>query len=238
MPLRRSDIDKGKVLGVWGLKHSESGKRMYSKRAVAKLLNMSRNSVDAITRKMKRRRDMDKHRKATAAQKKKRGVHKQFVADVERLARSRRVDAPELPACCSVRQIHTALRVENNNVAPSISSIRRALHEAKLANYVRPACTLSTEAARVKRLGFCNDWLGWRIKRYGSRMVFSDEHWMSSNDFGCRTMWVEKKEDLIGRRTLARNNAQSFQIWAAIGFNWRSPIVFFDEKKVPLKKGE
>jgi len=69
-------------------------------------------------------------------------------------------------------------------------------------------------------------------KRYkmtcGKRFVFSDEHFVTTNDHTCKTQWVAKGErsELVPRVHKSRYNIPSVMIWGAIGFNYKSPLVF------------
>lgn len=70
-------------------------------------------------------------------------------------------------------------------------------------------------------------------KTDGKLFVFSDEHYVTTNDHTCRTMWVKKgdKHSLVPRVKKSRYNIPSVMIWAAIGYNYKSPIVFIHKKE-------
>lgn len=70
----------------------------------------------------------------------------------------------------------------------------------------------------------------WR-RRDPSIIVFSDEHYISTNDHSVRTMIVRPGDQPLPLDSQRRQNVPYFQIWAAIGVGWRSPLVFF-----PLRK--
>lgn len=70
------------------------------------------------------------------------------------------------------------------------------------------------------------------------RIVFSDEHFITTNDHTTRTMWVLKKsangarkEQPVPRIRKSRYNVPSVMIWAAIGVDFRSTLVFIPKKK-------
>lgn len=58
-------------------------------------------------------------------------------------------------------------------------------------------------------------------------MIFSDEHFISTNDNSTRTMLVGPGETPLPREVQRRQNVPNCQVWAAIGFGWRSPLVIF-----------
>lgn len=69
------------------------------------------------------------------------------------------------------------------------------------------------------------------------RIVFSDEHWLTTNDHTCSTMWVPKdftkaqvKGALIPRVKKARYNIPSVMIFAAIGVGFKSDLVIIPRK--------
>lgn len=61
---------------------------------------------------------------------------------------------------------------------------------------------------------------------------------MSTNDHSSKRMFVQKGEKPLPLDVQRRQNVPSFQIWAAVGYNWRSPIVFFPLHDGPSTKGK
>ena len=97
----------------------------------------------------------------------------------------------------------------------------RDLRSVGMRSYVRPHHPNLKDAER--RLQFAKRW-----RRFDpSRIVFSDEHFISTNDNTHRRMIGASKDEILPRERQRRQNIPNFQIWAAIGVGWRSPLVFF-----------
>lgn len=114
------------------------------------------------------------------------------------------------------------------------STIHTDLSET-CVNRVRPKqpfdgehCVLLRKALKRK----ANRMRGW------DKYVFSDEHWITVNDHTTRTQWVVKRadgtinrEDLVPIIRRSRYNIPSFMVWAAIGVNFKSRLIFIPRKK-------
>lgn len=68
--------------------------------------------------------------------------------------------------------------------------------------------------------------------------VFSDEHYVTTNDHTTRTMWLPKAQKgkkraqkAIPRIRKSRFNIPSIMIWAAVGKDYKSPLVFIEKRK-------
>jgi hypothetical protein len=59
-------------------------------------------------------------------------------------------------------------------------------------------------------------------------IVFSDEHYVDTNDRSSRKQWVRCCSKLHPRTRLSRFNVPSVQIWAAVGYDYKSELVFVD----------
>lgn len=113
------------------------------------------------------------------------------------------------------------LRLLERGIVVSKSTVTRDLHSLKLTPYVRPAVpTLSRDPERV---AFARR----HQKTSSDNIVFSDEHFVTINDRGARTMWCRCKEDVCPRENQRRQNVPNFMIWGAIGVGYRSPLVIF-----------
>ena len=66
---------------------------------------------------------------------------------------------------------------------------------------------------------------GWTDAKKRS-IVFTDERFISANNHTTRTMRA-RTPSRSPRAHNGRQNVAHFQIWAAIGWNWKSKIVFF-----------
>ena len=71
-----------------------------------------------------------------------------------------------------------------------------------------------------------------RPKKDFRRVVFSDESWVTTAETGCRTQWAKSREKVRPVERRARVNVASVQIWAAIGYNYRSELIIFPTRKV------
>lgn len=122
---------------------------------------------------------------------------------------------------------------ENGGFWVSPQSVRRYAKACGFKNYkrgVRPCAPSPARQHFVKRQ------LEQRTTSFDLH-IFSDEHFVSVNDYGKRTQYAKSRAKVIKRVRKSRYNVPRAQIWAAIGINWRSKIVFFPEKeKVAGKK--
>ena len=101
--------------------------------------------------------------------------------------------------------------------------------------YVRPkrAEAGSNPDAVKRRLAFARS-----CKRRYSRLapgvpfsrlfVFSDEHVSTANDHSNRFMYARRRSEALPRERKATHNTSNVQIWAAIGYNFKSKLVFTD----------
>lgn len=114
-------------------------------------------------------------------------------------------------------------------------SARQILRDLKRVGVVsrsrRKHPAMQNQAARKS---FAKTW----SKKSAKRNVFSDEHFVSTNDHSSKRMFVQKGEKPLPLDVQRRQNVPSFQIWAAVGYNWRSPIVFFPLHDGPSTKGK
>ncbi len=67
--------------------------------------------------------------------------------------------------------------------------------------------------------------------RSPNKIVFSDEHFVSTNASTTHKMIVKKGARPVPKSSKRRQNIPNFQIWAAIGHNYKSPIVIFPIRK-------
>ena len=155
----------------------------------------------------------------------KRGRSKKDVAEIEKmcvkLAKTTLKHAGRtIPAFPSAKRIATELR-KKQNIAISASTVLRYLARRGYVSRVRPRHPALRNAANRKR--FAGEWEG----KPTSGLLFSDEHWISTNDFTMRMMFVKKGTMPIPRDVQRRQNIPNFQLWGAVGVNWRSKLVFF-----------
>jgi len=113
----------------------------------------------------------------------------------------------------------------------SLSTIGRRLKSAGLRSIVRPKVPFAQENIQ-RRKNFVKNHPEFKNVAYISTMLFSDEHFVTSNDETSRTMWVTKgKRHLaIPRERKSKHNAVCSQFWAMIGHNYKSPLIWVDFK--------
>lgn len=129
-----------------------------------------------------------------------------------------------------------ALKAEcaRRGVVVKKEALRRDLHKSGLKSLVRGK---RPSLPYKERTSFCEKWLkNNKSKEEASRICFSDEHEMTVNNHGSRLQWVKCRADLEERVSADKRNIPRFQLWAAIGYNWRSEIVILP--KVDAETGQ
>ena len=139
----------------------------------------------------------------------------------------------KLPAFPSTRTIAVELR--RRKLPCAHTTVMRVLRQCGLKSYVRPKAPTLDERVFAKRLEFCNLWAS-KNPAFIRRLVFSDEHWVTTNDHTTRTQCARGKKKTIARESKNTFNIPSFMIWGAIGVGWRSRLVFI--KKRGPRSGE
>jgi hypothetical protein len=109
----------------------------------------------------------------------------------------------------------------------SVCTTRRDLKAKGFRSLMRPKRPFDHEKHAVARAVFCKR-ADWKSVAVTDALVFSDEHFIDSNDHGCRSQWVSERDSLLPVIEMSRFNVASIMIWAAIGVGWRSKIVFLD----------
>ncbi|MDE2343225.1 MAG: transposase [Betaproteobacteria bacterium] len=103
----------------------------------------------------------------------------------------------------------------------------------KYVNYVRPRVPFR-RVQKARRLKFCKceDFSNPGFVR---RLLFSDEHVITTNDYSSRTQWVKvgKVRSAAKRKVLPQNRKSKFNVvnhmfWAMIGYNYKSPIIWLE----------
>lgn len=113
----------------------------------------------------------------------------------------------------------------------SRATICRDLKKSDFVCRVRnKAATRDPEKIKL-RLVFAKGWLKPNKVALHKRIVFSDEHTLSVNDHTSRTMYVPKSQQhqLIPRERRRLQNVWRIMIWAAVGHNYKSPLVIFPQ---------
>ena len=118
----------------------------------------------------------------------------------------------------------------------SSASVRRHLRSAGFRSFVRKKCVTRAPAVICKRKAFAKVW-----KRRTADMdliVFSDEHTVSCNDHGSRTMWSKSKQGVYGRERSRLQNTNRIMIWAAVGKGYKSPVVIVSKNGSQTMDGD
>lgn len=137
-----------------------------------------------------------------------------------------------IPTCGTAKRIAAALAA-HKGIKASPRTIRRDLNALGFRCLVRPKVSGMTTANKKARLEFCTTFKQRYAQSYAwprntnpaSRVVFSDEHFITTNDSSCRFQWVHRKTELLARESKSRFNTKCLMIWAAIGFNYKSRLV-------------
>lgn len=133
---------------------------------------------------------------------------------------ARRVGERRIPLYPTAPRIATRYRHLTGVKIHSTTCIR-LLARAGCRSYVRPRHpNLKNNALRCS---FARQW----YRRSPQNIVFSDEHFISTNDNTNRRMYASSRDEVFPRERQRRQNVPNFQIWAAIGYNFKSKLVFF-----------
>ena len=121
-------------------------------------------------------------------------------------------------------------KAKSEHQVPSVRSIQRHLKKMNMGARVRPKVPFTPENMAA-RLAFCKN-KDFHVKKYVKRIHFSDEHYVTSNDNSNRIMWVSSKKDLVPREVKSKHNVYNAQLWAMIGYNYKSPLIWceFEEE--------
>jgi len=164
-----------------------------------------------------------------------RGVRKARKVDRELQKRRRKVtrlatqtvtiDNRVYPVNCTATQIAHALG------GVPVGRVRRDLKAEGFVLRVRTKVPSRDPAVHEKRYEFTTLWR--RQTRMALRIVFSDEHTVSLNDHGSRTMHVRMgKDPVLPRERRKHVNIARVMIWAAVGVGFKSEIILFPQENV------
>lgn len=109
-------------------------------------------------------------------------------------------------------------------------TVQRDLRGAGLVSRVRRRVPVRDPDTHHKRLAFAEAMLRKPVE-YFNRIVFTDEHVCSTNDFSHRRQWVERDGKVLTRECKRVNNVPHVMIWAAAGVGFKGPVVLFPQKK-------
>ena len=116
-------------------------------------------------------------------------------------------------------------------IVVSARTVQRDLRTSGFRSRVRRFVPTRNPSVWARRLAFCQRMKGRTVRALIQRVVFSDEHGMSSNDVSDRLQWVQSTEDVLTRESVRVHNALRLSIFAAIGFNYKSPLIRLCQKR-------
>lgn len=148
---------------------------------------------------------------------------REVVSRVVRL--KKKVGSHEYRVHPSAKSISKAPPLAEHKRSPE--TIRRDLHFLGYSSVVRKFVPTRDSDVIKRRFDFCKEWLSRGRKDDLERIVFSDEHWVSCNDVSHRQMWVKKNDVVFSRERKRPQNVPRFQVWAAIGVDFKSELVLF-----------
>lgn len=207
----------------------------------AEVLQCSRNTVAAIHRKLTRRADMDRYRKKNKKAKSKAAINERRRI-VDRLLSQTVVHVDDhkkgstrtLPKYATTKDVQDWFREHrSNNPIPSIATLRRDAKALNYVNYVRPKVPFR-KVQKARRVKFCKK-AEYSNPAFVKRMLFSDEHTVTTNDNSSRTQWVKRsarggdaRRNLHPRSVRSKYNTVNSMFWAMIGYNYKSEIIWLE----------
>lgn len=145
--------------------------------------------------------------------------------------KKRQVNGRVMPWYGSVRALVAGLANEHG-ITASCATVVRDMDAIGMKSYVRPAVPALGKEHHARRFKFCKKW----AKANVEKLVFSDEHWETTNDSTQRTMYATKRTAVIPRQQKNRLCVPRVMIWGAIGVGWRSQLVFCKDAGPGVKK--
>lgn len=126
---------------------------------------------------------------------------------------------PEFPSAPSIAaELRKRYKID---VDPS--TVYRDLRAMNFKSYVRRKVPTRDAKLHKRRLDFAK-----KYRRVDPRrLIFSDEHIESSMDFTARRCYAKKSIHVCPRHRGKSWNGASLMIWGAIGYNFKSKVIFF-----------
>jgi predicted transcriptional regulator len=201
-------------------KHEELVLRMLSQGTkstrIAKLLDISDRTVRNIAAGRKRKGKREEGEKLKLRRDR-----------AKKLAKTiKKKNGFDYPAFPSARSVACEIARQDGTKILSRQTLANDLKKRGLKCYTRPK--------KPRKAGKRKDFAKKNEKKneaWRKRLVFSDEHYVTTNDKSCRIQWCESAADATRRVNERRQNIPHFQIWACVGINYRSEIVFFPNTK-------
>jgi transposase len=141
-----------------------------------------------------------------------------------------------VPAFPTASQIRTELR-RAHKIKVSEKTVCADLRHEGLTCYVRKKIPYNRSDKCVEARKKFAAREEWQDIEHVKRLVFSDEHYVSTNDKYSRWQWATSRKFVLPRESKSRYNIRSIMVWAAVGYNYKSELVVFPKKKKEDAKG-
>lgn len=220
-------IKRGEVIGLL--------KAGVSVRQAAIKADVSKSSVQRI-KNNKRKAKAARHKCLTMKQKailERRNLVKKLVEMRENR------DGNQVPVYPNPRRIRDYFWKEKKSNVSS-KTITRDLISLGYKNYSRPKRPFrSSSDIQEKRLKFVNSFVrtykplfakNKNVNLY-KKIVFTDETFLDTNDYSHPAMWAKSQDKVSAQERLNRYNVPHIMVWAAIGYNYKSPLMLVKKKK-------
>ena len=179
-----------------------------------------------------RRCDMDAARKAATESKQQRLKRQRAVVNLAKQVKTEK--GRKTPVYSSAVLIKAGLE-KTAKIKASRSTVSRDLKRAGYKSYVRPVHPFDAKASAKNRCAFANQKLLFKPADapIWKGLIFVDETFLDTNDRTSKTQYVPKGKTqlLVPRIVKNRFNVPHLQIFAAVGYNFRSEIIVVDGKK-------
>lgn len=129
---------------------------------------------------------------------------------------------PKFPTSCQI----AAELCRRSGEKLSSRHVRRELNRLGFKNYKRqPVPTRYGPDIRRQRAIFSP--LLTKGQSFFDKCVFSDETWLTTNEKPAKSMYAECRSNVLGIERKAKWNVPSVLCWAAVGVNFKSPLILF-----------
>jgi len=186
-------------------------------RDLTRAMNVKKNLVEKALKYRGGRAKMKRAKRSTPDHIKKR---RKLVGEISQLTRVK--DGQKIPLFPSAPSIATQL-FKKHKIRIDPSTVYRDLRAMGYKSFVRRKVPTRDPKVHKRRLEFAQKFRRGDVRR----MIFSDEHVESAMDFGARRCYAKTAKKVPPRHRTKSWNAPSVMIWAAIGYNFKSKLVFF-----------
>lgn len=190
-----------------------------SQRGVAVLLRLDRKTV---ARALLPRRQQQKETLASAERK------------ARRSAISAAVKKKMNPSCMMYPSCQNLVdMLKTRGIVTSRHTVRRDLHALGFKSRVRRFVPSASPLVLQRRFIAAKVLLKIALHSF----IFSDESYITCDNFTHRRQWVKEMQHLLPRQKGQRGSCPYLMVWAAIGVGYKSDIVIWKREKVENKDG-